>query len=67
MRQPLLQIIIGSTRPGRVGPSVAEWITAAAAAHGHFAVHSRPQSNGLTTRFVAREHSRFSQASIQRP
>jgi NAD(P)H-dependent FMN reductase len=36
--KPLLQIIIGSTRPGRVGPSVAEWITAAARAHGRFDV-----------------------------
>jgi NAD(P)H-dependent FMN reductase len=36
--KPLLQIIIGSTRPGRVGPSVAEWIAAAARAHGRFDV-----------------------------
>jgi NAD(P)H-dependent FMN reductase len=35
---PLVQIIIGSTRPGRVGPSVAEWIAAAARAHGQFDV-----------------------------
>jgi NAD(P)H-dependent FMN reductase len=33
-----VQIIIGSTRPGRVGPSVAEWIAAAARAHGRFDV-----------------------------
>lgn len=26
MAQPVLQIIIGSTRPGRVGPAVAAWI-----------------------------------------
>ena len=38
MPKPLLQIIIGSTRPGRVGPSVAEWIAAAARAHGRFDV-----------------------------
>jgi len=36
--KPLLQIIIGSTRPGRVGPSVAEWIAATARAHGQFDV-----------------------------
>jgi NAD(P)H-dependent FMN reductase len=36
--KPLLQIIIGSTRPGRVGPSVAEWIAASARAHGRFDV-----------------------------
>jgi NAD(P)H-dependent FMN reductase len=35
---PVLAVIIGSTRPGRVGPSVAEWITAAARAHGGFQV-----------------------------
>jgi len=24
--KPVLQIIIGSTRPGRIGPAVADWI-----------------------------------------
>ena len=38
MPTPLVQIIIGSTRPGRVGPSVAGWIAAAARAHGQFDV-----------------------------
>ena len=38
MPTPLVQIIIGSTRPSRVGPSVAEWIAAAARAHGKFDV-----------------------------
>jgi len=33
-----LQVIIGSTRPGRVGPAVADWITARADAHGAFDV-----------------------------
>ena len=36
--KPLLQIIIGSTRPGRVGPSVATWFTAQARAAGTFEV-----------------------------
>jgi NAD(P)H-dependent FMN reductase len=31
-----LQIIIASTRPGRIGPKVAEWIDAAARQHGGF-------------------------------
>jgi NAD(P)H-dependent FMN reductase len=35
---PVLQIIIASTRPGRVGPSVAAWITERAIAHGGFDV-----------------------------
>jgi NAD(P)H-dependent FMN reductase len=33
---PILQIIIASTRPGRVGPSVASWIHQRAIAHGGF-------------------------------
>jgi NAD(P)H-dependent FMN reductase len=35
---PTLQIIIGSTRPGRVGPSIADWIYERAIAHGGFNV-----------------------------
>jgi NAD(P)H-dependent FMN reductase len=35
---PTLQIIIASTRPGRVGPSVAAWIYDRAVAHGGFNV-----------------------------
>ncbi|WP_214409470.1 NADPH-dependent FMN reductase [Sphaerisporangium fuscum] len=38
MSKPTLQIIIGSTRPGRVGPRVAEWFRERAAAHGMFDV-----------------------------
>ena len=33
-----LNIIIGSTRPGRLGPKVGEWVREAAAAHGRFEV-----------------------------
>jgi len=36
--KPVLRIIIGSTRPGRVGPSVAAWITERAVEHGGFDV-----------------------------
>ena len=37
--QPLvLQVIICSTRPGRTGPKIAEWVAAQARAHGQFAV-----------------------------
>jgi NAD(P)H-dependent FMN reductase len=35
---PLLKIIIGSTRPGRIGPIVAEWVKLAAETHGQFRV-----------------------------
>ena len=36
--KPVLRVIIGSTRPGRVGPSVAAWITERAIEHGGFDV-----------------------------
>lgn len=38
MSKPILQIIIGSTRPGRAGPSVAAWFRDRAAADGRFTV-----------------------------
>ena len=38
MLKPTLQIIIGSTRPGRVGKPVADWFHAHAAKHGGFEV-----------------------------
>lgn len=36
MSNPLLQVVIGSTRPGRVGPAVAEWFVERAKEHGGF-------------------------------
>jgi NAD(P)H-dependent FMN reductase len=36
--KPVLRIIIGSTRPGRVGPAVAQWIAQRAEEHGGFDV-----------------------------
>jgi NAD(P)H-dependent FMN reductase len=36
--KPVLRIIIGSTRPGRVGPSVAAWFAERAVEHGGFDV-----------------------------
>jgi NAD(P)H-dependent FMN reductase len=38
LAKPVLRIIIGSTRPGRVGPSVAVWIAEKAREHGGFDV-----------------------------
>jgi NAD(P)H-dependent FMN reductase len=35
---PLLQVIVASTRPGRVGRGVGEWFAAEAVAHGAFDV-----------------------------
>ena len=34
----MLNIVIGSTRPGRVGPVIAQWISEAAKEHGKFDV-----------------------------
>jgi NAD(P)H-dependent FMN reductase len=36
MTRPVLHTLICSTRPGRVGPAIAEWAHAAATAHGGF-------------------------------
>ncbi|HTR94967.1 MAG TPA: NAD(P)H-dependent oxidoreductase [Trebonia sp.] len=38
MAKPVLRIVIGSTRPGRIGPSVATWIADRARDHGGFDV-----------------------------
>lgn len=38
MSKPILQIVIASTRPGRVGPSVAEWFAPQAVTDDRFAV-----------------------------
>lgn len=36
---PRLHTIIASTRPGRIGPAVAEWFHGFAKTHGHFDAH----------------------------
>ena len=38
MALPVLQVIIGSTRPGRVGPAIASWFTDEAQTRGGFLV-----------------------------
>ena len=38
MDTPTVQIIIGSTRPGRIGPSICSWIRDRAITHGGFNV-----------------------------
>jgi NAD(P)H-dependent FMN reductase len=38
MSKPVLQIVLGSTRPGRNGAAVAEWVRDTAEAHGAFTV-----------------------------
>jgi NAD(P)H-dependent FMN reductase len=38
LAKPVLRIIIGSTRPGRIGPSIGAWIAERAREHGGFDV-----------------------------
>ncbi len=38
MSKPILQVLIASTRPGRIGPKVADWFITQAEAQGAFAV-----------------------------
>ena len=38
MAKPVLNVIIGSTRPGRVGPAIAQWFYEIAEAEGTFEV-----------------------------
>jgi hypothetical protein len=55
--RPVLQVIVGSTRPGRIGRSFAEWIERIATDHGDFTVEmvdladvALPFSTSRTTR-----------------
>ena len=59
MSNPTLQIIIASTRPGRVGPSVAAWIYERAAAHGGFDVELIDLAEINLPMFDEPKHPRF--------
>ncbi len=65
MSKPLLQVIIGSTRPGRVGPAVADWITARARAHGFFDVELVNLAEVNLPMFNEPRHPRFGQYEHQ--
>jgi NAD(P)H-dependent FMN reductase len=56
---PTLQIIIASTRPGRVGPSVAAWICERAVAHGGFDVELVDLAEVNLPMFDEPKHPRF--------
>jgi NAD(P)H-dependent FMN reductase len=58
---PVLQIIIASTRPGRVGPSVASWINERAIAHGGFDVELVDLAEVNLPMFDEPKHPRFGQ------
>ena len=59
MTKPTLQIIIGSTRPGRVGPSVAAWIHDRAVKHGGFEVELIDLAEVNLPIFDEPKHPRF--------
>ena len=59
MTQPILQIIIASTRPGRVGPSVAEWFRDRAVKHGGFDVELIDLAEVNLPLFDEPKHPRF--------
>jgi NAD(P)H-dependent FMN reductase len=58
---PVLQIIIASTRPGRIGPSVASWIHERAIAHGGFDVELVDLAEVNLPMFDEPKHPRFGQ------
>jgi NAD(P)H-dependent FMN reductase len=57
--KPLLQIITCSTRPGRVGPAVAAWITAIAQADDRFEVEAVDLAEVNLPMFDEPKHPRF--------
>jgi NAD(P)H-dependent FMN reductase len=59
MSNPTLQIIIASTRPGRVGPSVAAWLYERAVAHGGFDVELIDLAEINLPMFDEPKHPRF--------
>ncbi len=54
-----LTIIIGSTRPGRVGPTVARWVEQAARQHGKFGVELTDLADVSLPLLDEAKHPRF--------
>ena len=59
MTKPTLQIVIASTRPGRVGPSVAAWFHDRAVKHGGFDVELIDLAEVNLPMFDEPKHPRF--------
>jgi NAD(P)H-dependent FMN reductase len=59
--KPVLLVIIGSTRPGRVGPAVADWIIERARARGDFEVRVADLAEQNLPIFDEPNHPRFGQ------
>jgi NAD(P)H-dependent FMN reductase len=58
-RLPLRQIVIGSTRPGRVGKPVAEWVAQEARSHGGFEIEVVDLAEVNLPLFNEPRHPRF--------
>jgi NAD(P)H-dependent FMN reductase len=65
MAKPVLLVIIGSTRPGRVGPAVADWIIDRARAQDHFEVRVADLAVIDLPIFNEPKHPRFGQYEHQ--
>ena len=65
MAKPVLLIIIGSTRPGRVGPAVADWIIDRARTQDHFEVRVADLAVIDLPMFDEPKHPRFGQYEHQ--
>jgi NAD(P)H-dependent FMN reductase len=63
--KPILLVIIGSTRPGRVGPAVADWITDRARARGDFEVRVADLAELNLPLLDEPEHPRFGRYTHQ--
>lgn len=65
MTKPTLQIIIGSTRPGRVGPAVASWFYDCAVKPGTFDVELIDLAEVNLPMFNEPKHPRFGEYTHQ--
>lgn len=65
MTKPTLQIIIGSTRPGRVGPAVASWFYDCAVKPGTFDVELIDLAEVNLPMFNEPKHPRFGEYTYQ--
>jgi NAD(P)H-dependent FMN reductase len=61
MTEPVVQIIVGSTRPGRVGSAVGEWLADAAREHGGMQVELIELADVDLPLFDEAQHPRFGQ------
>lgn len=58
-RRPVLQVIIASTRPGRIGRPIGDWVVQAATAHGGFDVELVDLAEVALPIFDEPNHPRF--------